>query len=621
MKALLTLLAVLLTVTFAMAEFDGLPVEAKANLGAIAKYPHSGSILLWCREGYTLNSDGSQTYEWHSYRYIPDEAARDAWGDLRIAYTEGLQELQILRARTYTRDGRQIDCTPDNAFISVVPEGFDKAPDYSDVRQMVIVMLGLENGCISELHYRLHTATPLFPWLEGRVCFREENPVIARELTVSVPDGVRLTHKSERGAPQPSVSGNAYTWKMGEQPGYLTEDLGGHRVLLPNVAFTSAGDWDQIRVALLSKLGHASAGNLALPASLEGALVGVRDDESRLDSIKAWVKARVELLHFAHPQFTFTVRPVSQVLTSGYGNGFEVAALVSELSRAVGMKALVVPRFVPVPPVPSLHEWTDPILAVHPAEGRFFYSDALRPRSEFTAFDLEGSWLIWDLVKEDEGEFCGTYTVQSKVGSDVALTISLGEIKDGAAMGRGLLAADGPWGISEVVRADGAEEFLKSFVHVAGLEISDARVRELDARAGGRVTLEFAFSAKLDTVDTSWILPLSVLEFTRYVKKAPLALPTREFAQEIPVRGEISLRVEGPVPDGRIIVHKPASSSQMWDWSEGNVSCEVKDGRFSFERKLKLAREWVAAEGWPGFRTWLIASGPRPGNVVVFDKK
>jgi len=285
------------------------------------------------------------------------------------------------------------------------------------------------------------------------------------------------------------------------------------------------------------------------------------------------------------------------------------------------VKVTFVPRFVPEPPVPSLREWADPVLGVDPAGSRFYYCDILRPRSEFTAFDLEEAWLIWDLAKENGGEFCGVYTSQSKAGSDLAVTISLDEIKDASATGRGLVSAGGPWGISEVVRADGAEEFLKSFVHVAGLEISDARVRELDARAGGQVTLEFAFSARLDTMDTSWILPLSVLEFTRYVKKAPLALPTREFAQEIPVRGEISLRVEGPVPDGRIIVHKPASSSQMWDWSEGNVSCEVKDGRFSFERKLKLAREWVAAEGWPGFRTWLIASGPRPGNVVVFDKK
>ena len=106
MKRALHILALLILVSASYADFTGLPDNVRANLSAIQKYPKASSILLTCSESFTLNDDGSQTYEWHSFRYFRDEAARDAWGDPRINYAEGRQKVEILIARTYTTDGR-----------------------------------------------------------------------------------------------------------------------------------------------------------------------------------------------------------------------------------------------------------------------------------------------------------------------------------------------------------------------------------------------------------------------------------------------------------------------------------------------------------------------------------
>jgi hypothetical protein len=183
----------------AFADFASLPDGVEANVAAIKKYPKAASILLWVKDSYVQQSGGAQVYEHHEFRYLPDEAARDNWGDPHIAYIDGVQKMDVLAARAYTADGRTIDATPDNAYNPVTPDELDHAPDFSSFRQLVVSLLGLENGCIAELNYRITTEHPVCPWLWGRVYFREEVPTVARELAVEVPAGIRLNYAVDHG--------------------------------------------------------------------------------------------------------------------------------------------------------------------------------------------------------------------------------------------------------------------------------------------------------------------------------------------------------------------------------------------------------------------------------------
>ncbi|RQV94797.1 DUF3857 domain-containing protein, partial [bacterium] len=154
MKRTMTILAILLLVSQSFAAFTGLPAAVEKALPEINKYPIASSVLLWADETYELTADGKQVYEWHSFRYIPDEAGRDNWGDPHVAFVKDKETLEILTSRAYTADGRTIDSTPENAFNEITPEELQHAPELTLFRQMVITHLGLENGCIVELHYR-----------------------------------------------------------------------------------------------------------------------------------------------------------------------------------------------------------------------------------------------------------------------------------------------------------------------------------------------------------------------------------------------------------------------------------------------------------------------------------
>jgi hypothetical protein len=623
MKKLTFIFALLIAVS-AFAEFKDLPAEAQKNLSAIKKYPKASSIILWTREVHTLNADGSQLYENNTIRYLPDEAARDNFGDPHLPFIAGRDSMQILTARCYTQDGRKTDSTPINAYNPIVPDGLDKSPDYCDFRNMVVTLMGLENGCITELSYRITTAKPQLPWLEGRVYLREEGPVMARELVINLPQGQSLNYKVDRGAAEPTVNGSSYSWTVGEQTGYDKLDLSGHRILLPNIAFTTAKDWNEVQSVLKTRLEQALSGDPLIVSSLQEALAGVSGDENRLDVIKNWVKERFNALEFEHPDFALRLRPAKQILLSGYGNSLEMAALVTKLADGAGIPLQVLPCFVPEPVVPSLHEWNRALIAPKSARSGLIWSDPIAPLSEFSTADLNGCWTL---------SLSETPALPEPVASPVkaprfAVSIALENVDADTISGKGTLSVAGNWGTYEAVRSDGAEEFLNSKLHVKGLKITKAMVRELEAK---RVDINFEFTAAaLEAVDDYRVLSLAMLDFDMLTKDAPLALTKREFPQEVSMPGEITLRVEAAYPDKWEITKRLAGGSQTWDWSEGTINstdqADIADGKASnhrviVTRTLKLAREWIAADGYVGYRQWLIASKENPSNTVVFGPK
>ncbi|MFZ5432785.1 MAG: DUF3857 domain-containing protein [Calditrichota bacterium] len=619
MKTLTTILALLIAASFCMADYQGLPDPVKANLSTIQKYPIASNILLWCAETYALNADGSQSYEWHSFRYLPDEAARDAWGDPHIAFLDGPQKLEIITARTYTADGRQIDCTPANAFNPIVPEeGFDLAPDFSAVRQMVVTMLGLENGSISELHYRITTHKPILPWLEGRVYFREEWPVISRELTVNVPSGTTLMYKAQNGVNESSKTGTSYTWSVGEQPGYLAEDLAGHRVLLPNVAFTTAKDWKEVADEFGKRIESARKDLPELPASLIEELQGIDGSENRLDVIKKWVRERFNHLEFELPEYEVGLRPVQRILTSGYGNSFEMAVLVSGLAKQAGIEVAPLPFFPFEPPVPSIHDLAHWLIRVSTTE-EIFESDPLNPREDFSRQNRAGGYYLSVVPPASKlTPWRDTFSVST--GTAYELSVVLESLDKDTLSGHGRIVAHDGYAPFEIVRSGGAESYVSAVINIAKLSVTETQLKNLsDAQIA--IDFQFIIPKALEEKDDFRVLPTNVFDFAKFVDGAPLGLTAREFPQEIPLAGDITTRVEISIPGGWKIENDLAEGESKWNSSFGKVNVKANDNHLVIERALHLEGEWLPSDHWPSFREWMLLNGTTAAPPVIFNTK
>jgi hypothetical protein len=328
------------------------------------------------------------------------------------------------------------------------------------------------------------------------------------------------------------------------------------------------------------------------------------------------VRDRFNRLEFEHPDFALTLRPVPQVLESGYGNSLELAALVSKLAGTAGVTAPVAAWFLPDAPVPSLHTFHGALLSVK-LDGLRFYCDPLEPRAEFTQAQLLGGTILDldpDAVQPEE------FRCRAR-SPYVNLTVALDDLTADTLRGHGTFSSSGEWGIYEKMRDTDPAKYLAEIVNLSGLAIDEATVKTLEpARIAASTVVEFSFHASaLDTADGRHILSLAALDFAPYVNSAPLMLAEREFAQWIPLPGEITLHVEAPVPAGWSMERQPAAGSPTWDWSQGVTRCEIRESRLIFERTLKLAREWIAPSGWKGFRAWMLDAEARAVNTVVFE--
>lgn len=606
---LLLTAATLISIGTALAAFQGLPDKVVSTLPAIDKTP-GYSVLLWVDESYELAADGRQIYEIRSFRYLPDEASRDHWGDPHVAFIEGKQRLDVITSRAYTPDGRIVDSTPENAFNPITPFALEEAPELTHFRQMVITHLGLENGCIVELHYRLTNSEPLLPWLEGRVELRDASPTAWRRLSVTVPEGTQLHFAGRGGAPEPEVPGNSHVWTVSGLAGYSPDDLAGQHDLLPHVVFSTAKDWKAVQSEMMKRIRAAQTGEFEIPESLNEKLMDALDMESRLETVKSWVHERYNRLQFPHSEFPVTLRPAADVLNSGYGNHLETAVMVSALLEKIGIDAFIVLQFEGESPLASLTGLENALLQVR-LEDRDVPCDAILPQEDLPRLDLADCTL---LSLGGAGDFAEVYVPAHK--GYLHLAVAFTELDGEEVHGHGTLSASGRIAPQEAVKAAGASGYIEGFIGLEGFTCKSATMRELFV---DRVILDFEFTASaLEEVDDYRLLPLSLMDFSMISHDCPLKLPEREFSQQLLLPADLSLTVDAVIPDDWELTQQPEGNVQQTDWMTAETVSEVKDGRFHFQRGVTLKTQWIEPSMWPQFRSAMLAALPQPANTAVF---
>jgi hypothetical protein len=602
MRQIIITLSLLVSLSLASAAFVGLPEEVASKLPAIKANPLASSILLWANESYELTDDGKQIYEWHSFRYLPDDMARDAWGDPHVAYIEGRENLEILASRAYTPDGRQVESTPWNAYNPITPEALQFAPDLTQFRQMVVTHLGLENGCIVEFQYRITRSNPVLPWFEGRVELREEAPTIYRTLNVKVPKDINLTCKSLNGAPEAVANGSSLTWTVQNVPGYHPDDLAGHRELLPQVVFSSAKDWPAIQSEFLRRVTDAQDAPLTLPKSLEEAIWKAPDPRSKLDSIRTWISERFASYHFAHSEFAVSMRNTANVLNTGYGNQLELATLVSQILNTNGIQNTVVLKSKGNVPVPALVDFEQALLSVD-LKDQIVLCDPMQPSGELLKNYLADYTLTYLDGKPK-------YAEEDRFSSDLfMMTIVLNELNADTLTGTGTLEALGSVSLRNVI---------EGLIDWEGFACTQATVRELTV---DKTAVSFEFTAPaLEDLDDYRVLPLSLIDFGMSAPTAPMKLPERQFSQLLFGPTGLKLEIRGMIPDEWELVHMPEAVSLASEFGKANVIMDVKKGqkRFEFTRSMLITTDRIAPSDWPTYRKWVFASYPQDSNEILF---
>ncbi len=253
--------------------------------------------------------------------------AVDKLSDPKVRFDASRQDLKVIQATTITRDNRRVTTRKVAQNLSTLP-ALSKAPMLALHREMVVTMLGIEEGCKTVLEYQVSDRKPL-PF--GRV-WRFALPVHQRidhiRVEVKSPVDVKwmVLNAGPGMAPRVTRNNNALVlqWK----------NVGPWPVKRGPVLVVYRPDRQDAMANALkpaSKPGHRLDAMLAKTMQKTGV--------QRFAAVLATLKSGLRVIPLVKGVFAERPRPESVVLSSGYATPMEAAIVLQTALQKAGFGA------------------------------------------------------------------------------------------------------------------------------------------------------------------------------------------------------------------------------------------------------------------------------------------
>ncbi|MEW6251381.1 MAG: DUF3857 domain-containing protein [Planctomycetota bacterium] len=308
-------------------------------------------IELW-EQHWTLNPDGSTVYHEKQHARINNDRAHHEFADPRITYDEQTDKLDLITARTRLADGRYVELT-DYAHVIVAPFATAGWPAFASLRQHLLVMPGIEPGCVTEVEYKLTSRPGARPPLAGNVRLDHRYEVKQRSIHITVPEQTELATAT------PNVDPATFSSAADSNHGLKTQvwsfagfcanpdepQCAPWAARCPRFVFSTAGGGPVWVARCLDAIAAAAAGpaRAADTADPQADLIAqlaadwTRDQATPADKLRAIqgkLAATFGFVEFPVEWRPAQSRPAAEVLASSYGLPAEAAATLLALGRA-----------------------------------------------------------------------------------------------------------------------------------------------------------------------------------------------------------------------------------------------------------------------------------------------
>ena len=306
-------------------------------------YGANDAVVLFDSLVSSMDEEGRISRRRHRAVMLFTDNAINRHGDPRILFNAATQELAVMAARVYMRDGTIVD-TQKNGINQTTPFSLEKAPDLTDWQETVVTHVGVEKGCVAELHYVIRDKAPS-PWLSGVEVVSAEDPTLERTVEVRVPAGVALRDTSWNGVPQPaSPAPGTFVWTMRDLPGRTPFDGGAWEGdYFPTIVYSTAASWtDVCRTLQSSAAGEVSTVSETLK---DAARKAAKENQDARQQILEIHRAEIGCVSSIKPPFGFLAeapRSANRIYESAYATPLERAVLLREMLDAAGHQSSIV---------------------------------------------------------------------------------------------------------------------------------------------------------------------------------------------------------------------------------------------------------------------------------------
>ncbi len=586
-----------------------------------ARYEGNDAVVLFDSLVVTLDGENRIAKRRHRAVVLFTDNAINRYGDPRILFNAATQELSIIASRVYMRDGTIVD-TEKNGFNQTTPFALDHTPDYADWQETVVTHVGIEKGCVAELHYVIRELTPS-PWLSGVEIFGSEDPVQLRVLVVAPGRGKDLKTESQNGAPAGGRSEGVWSWTVRDIAGRTPFDGGvWEGDYLPAVCYSTASGWQDVLAALGRGLTTESRLVPAAEAGIQDAMKDHVADEDKVLAIHRLAMSSVADTHAPFALLAAAPRGASRIHGTGYASPLDHAVLLGAMLRTAGYD----PEFVLVSAgrsmtgeVPAPELFSRVAVSVKMANAGELLLDPTAPFEHDAAFALAGRTLARLAAKPR----LSTLPAKTVADSRSEITLVLKPGKEGALGGKGTAMLEGAFSPYYTVRKDGngLEDFMKKRVsglfEGAQLVTWNPKLLERD-----RAEIEFTFTVPLPDKKKG----------ERVYMTAPRPFDTAVSGIER-VRGERSacadaIRIEPCILETSCTIELPAGWKLIAPRVDANEKNDIgtalaetqtpSDGTWLFRKHLQLDRDVVLPAAYGDLRSLVRSFAENP---IVVEKE
>jgi hypothetical protein len=307
------------------------------------------AVLLLESRRVTFTHDGARQTRVHRVVWIGTSVGVRSYADLRVPWNSATSTLDVELLRTWRVDraspeGRwwpDPEKISDTAVVHTLPHALDRADDYTDMRETMLLHDGVELGCIMETAYTITDRD--VPAGGGVFVLPHRDPAVLVELRVMTPPGMAIQHAELNGAPAAEsvnpTKGQGLLWTARDVPALRLPLTTGPEAYEPAVAWSTWPDWPSLAESWLQAFDQAAELDPGQAELVLEQINSAMSSQQKAAAVGAFLNEMVRPVRYSHDFWRHRPRPAARTFNTAYGHGLDRAVLAAAMLQAAGLES------------------------------------------------------------------------------------------------------------------------------------------------------------------------------------------------------------------------------------------------------------------------------------------
>ncbi len=311
------------------------------NAPGLDEYPDASAVFLKIQKLIDVDADGALDVRRNTLTRILTLMGRERYSNQSFIYNSDIEKLELVKGITVRKTGRIVEVEED-AVNDITPAFLEDATMYSNVLQKVVSFPVVRRGSTMELQLREMQEPAADGGFSGIEYFAAADPIIEKEVRLSVPSGVTVTSEMAPGwvgFEGESAMGENH-WIVRNVPAVVLEEhtLSTHE-LYPRVLYSSYDSWADAAAFFAGEFYPHVETDGAVAEHAAGVVDGLESNEDKTRALFLYVAENVRYTPLALGLGGYEPDDASSVLTNLYGDTRDQAVLLVSLLRSQGIDA------------------------------------------------------------------------------------------------------------------------------------------------------------------------------------------------------------------------------------------------------------------------------------------